>query len=137
MKRYGKRIVSTAIEHPSVDETLNRLSSEGFEVIKLGVDSFGRIDENELFEAVTPDTILVSLMLVNNEIGTVMPVASAMFDSFVVKPDCGQKSGSGIGRGYIIKCEIQLSHLLPVMYIFRNVFLLSSNFYLCISGRTI
>jgi len=77
MKRYGKRIVSTAIEHPSVDETLNRLSSEGFEVIKLGVDSFGRIDENELFEAVTPDTILVSVMLVNNEIGTVMPVASA------------------------------------------------------------
>lgn len=74
MKRFGKRIVSTAIEHPSVDEALNRLADEGFEVIKLKVNEYGNIDEKELFEAVTADTILVSMMKVNNEIGSVIPV---------------------------------------------------------------
>ncbi|MBQ3007774.1 MAG: cysteine desulfurase [Clostridia bacterium] len=77
MRRMGKRIVSTAVEHSSIDETLDKLANEGFEVIKLKVDSFGRINERELFSAVNSNTILITMMLVNNEVGTIMPVQAA------------------------------------------------------------
>lgn len=77
MRRMGRRIVSTSVEHSSVDDTLNRLEAEGFEVIKLKVDNYGRINEKELFAAVNSNTILITMMLVNNEVGTVMPVQSA------------------------------------------------------------
>lgn len=77
MKRFGKRIVSTSIEHPSVDEALNRLEEDGFEVIKLKVDHYGKINEKELFTAVNSNTILITMMLVNNEVGSIMPIASA------------------------------------------------------------
>lgn len=77
MRRMGRRIVSTSIEHPSVDETLNKLEAEGFEVIKLRVDSYGRINERELYSAVNSNTILITMMLVNNEVGTIMPIQAA------------------------------------------------------------
>lgn len=77
MRRMGKRIVSTSVEHPSVDETLNQLEAEGFEVIKLKVDGYGRICEKDLHAAVTSNTILITMMLVNNEVGTIMPVEAA------------------------------------------------------------
>ncbi len=77
MKRFGKRIVATSVEHPSIDETLNRLEEEGFEVIRLKVDGYGKISERDLFAAVNSNTILITMMLVNNEVGTIMPVASA------------------------------------------------------------
>lgn len=77
MKRNGKKIVSTSVEHPSVDETLSRLEAEGFEVVRLRVDSYGRINERELFNAVDRNTILVSIMAVNNEVGTVQPFEAA------------------------------------------------------------
>lgn len=77
MKRFGKRIVSTNIEHPSVDETLSRLEEDGFEVIRLKVDQFGKINEKDLFAAVNSNTILITMMLVNNEVGSIMPIASA------------------------------------------------------------
>ena len=77
MRRFGKRIVSTSVEHPSIDETLNKLEAEGFEVIKLRVDNFGRVNERELYAAVNSNTILITMMLVNNEVGTIMPVEAA------------------------------------------------------------
>lgn len=77
MRRMGRRIVSTSIEHPSIDETLNKLEAEGFEVIKLKVDGFGRINEKELFAAVNSNTVLITMMLVNNEVGTIMPIQAA------------------------------------------------------------
>lgn len=77
MKRLGKRIVSTAVEHPSVDEALTRLESEGFQVVRVPLNKDRELDEQALFEAITKDTILVTLMLVNNELGTIMPVQSA------------------------------------------------------------
>ncbi len=77
MRRRGKRIVTTSVEHSSIDETVRHLETEGFEVIRLGVDSKGRINERELFEAVNSDTILVSIMAVNNETGTIQPVEAA------------------------------------------------------------
>ncbi len=77
MRRMGRRIVSTSVEHSSVDDTLNKLEAEGFEVIKLKVDNYGRINEKELYAAVNSNTILITMMLVNNEVGTIMPVQAA------------------------------------------------------------
>jgi cysteine desulfurase len=77
LKRQGRRIVTTSIEHPSVYEPIKQLESEGFEVIRLKVDGSGRISEDALRDAVTPDTILVSIMAVNNEVGTIQPVEAA------------------------------------------------------------
>lgn len=74
MKRCGKRIVSTVAEHPSVYDTLTYLETKGFEIVRLRIDSEGKINPDELFEAITPDTILVSVMSVNNEVGSIMPV---------------------------------------------------------------
>lgn len=75
-KRLGNRIVTTAIEHESVLESAKELEKQGFEVVFLKPDIHGNISEEQLFEAVNKDTILVSMMYINNEVGTVMPVKS-------------------------------------------------------------
>ena len=77
MKRYGKRIVSTEAEHPAVYEALTKLETEGFEVVRLKPDSSGKISESDVYDAVTRDTVLVSIMAVNNEVGSIMPVRAA------------------------------------------------------------
>lgn len=77
MCRRGKHIITTSIEHPAILNTCAYLEKEGFEVTYLGVDAQGRVSLKDLEEAIRPDTILVSMMLVNNEIGTVQPVAEA------------------------------------------------------------
>lgn len=74
LKKRGNRIVTTSIEHPSVLKCMDQLESEGFEIIKLPVDERGFISENALFEAINENTILVSMMYVNNEIGTIQPI---------------------------------------------------------------
>ena len=73
-RRLGKRIVTTAIEHESVLQSAQELEKQGFEVVYLQPDSKGNISEKQLFDAVNSDTILVSMMYVNNEVGTIMPV---------------------------------------------------------------
>ena len=75
-KRKGKRIVTTAIEHESVLQSVGELEKQGFEVIRLMPDKQGRITEQQVFDAVNSDTILVSMMYVNNEVGSIMPVKS-------------------------------------------------------------
>lgn len=75
-KRKGKRIVTTAIEHESVLQSVDELEKQGFEVIRLMPDKQGRITEQQVFDAVNSDTILVSVMYVNNEVGSIMPVKS-------------------------------------------------------------
>ena len=74
LKREGNRIVTTSIEHPSVLEPIKRLEAMGCEVIRLNPDENGKIREEDLFEAVNKNTILVSCMAVNNEVGSLLPV---------------------------------------------------------------
>lgn len=73
-QRAGKHIISTRIEHASVYQPLAFLESLGFEVTYLSVDSEGHISLEELEQSIRPDTILVSVMYVNNEIGAIEPV---------------------------------------------------------------
>ncbi len=76
-QRAGKHIITTAIEHASVYNPLIFLEEQGYEVTYLPVDHEGRISPDELEAAVREDTILVSIMHVNNEIGTIEPVEEA------------------------------------------------------------
>lgn len=73
-KRKGKRIVTTAIEHESVLQSIDELEKQGFEVVRLMPDEFGRITKQQIFDAVNEETILVSIMYVNNEVGSIIPV---------------------------------------------------------------
>lgn len=73
-RKRGNRIVTTMIEHPSVLNTMKELEKEGFEVIYLKPDVWGRIQPEQVYAAVTPDTILVSMMCVNNEVGSILPL---------------------------------------------------------------
>ncbi|MDD6356108.1 MAG: cysteine desulfurase family protein [Oscillospiraceae bacterium] len=73
-KRKGNRIVTTAIEHESIMESVAELEKQGFEVIRLMPDKYGNITKEQIFEAVNSDTILVSMMYINNEVGSVLPV---------------------------------------------------------------
>lgn len=73
-RRAGNRIVTTAIEHESVLQSAEELEKQGFEVIYLKPDKFGNISEEQIFDAVNKDTILVSMMYINNEVGSILPV---------------------------------------------------------------
>lgn len=74
LRRLGNRIVTTAVEHPAVLECCKSLETDGFEVIRIGVDHNCLPLIDQLRAAVNERTILVSMMHVNNEVGTVMPV---------------------------------------------------------------
>lgn len=76
-RRSGNRLITTQIEHPSVLNTMEYLREQGFEVIYLPVDQKGVVLLDALREALDPETILVSMMQVNNEIGSVQPIAEA------------------------------------------------------------
>lgn len=76
-QKRGKKIVTTTIEHPSVLETVKRLECEGFEVVYLKPQENGVISIDDLRAAIDKNTVLVSMMLVNNETGAIQPVNKA------------------------------------------------------------
>ena len=76
MKRRGKHIISSAVEHDAVRRSLDELESRGFEVTRLAPDEKGGISVDSVVSALRDDTILVSLMLVNNETGAVTDISS-------------------------------------------------------------
>ena len=78
VKRYGKKnkhVITTAIEHPAVLRCMNELEHQGYEITYLQPDSSGNIALDSLKAALRKDTVLVSIMMVNNETGAVMPIA--------------------------------------------------------------
>src|SRR5207247_4737171 len=74
---HGEQIITTAIEHHAVLHEAERLQEEGFRVTYIGVDGEGFIDLQDLEDAVTDDTALVSIMYVNNEVGTIESIEDA------------------------------------------------------------
>ena len=74
-KARGHRIVTSSIEHHAVGHSLRYLEKFGFETVELAVDRYGRVDPDELEAAIDDRTILVSVMLANNEVGTIQPIA--------------------------------------------------------------
>lgn len=98
-RRNGKRIVTSAIEHSSVLDSVAELEKQGFEVIRLVPDSHGHISPEQVGEAVTSDTVLVTMMMVNNEVGSILPVEAAVravrrnAPKAIVHCDCVQAFG--------------------------------------------
>jgi cysteine desulfurase len=74
-KARGNRLVTTAVEHHAVLHALRHLEKFGFEIVTLPVDRYGRVDPEHLEAAINDRTVLVSLMLANNEVGTIQPMA--------------------------------------------------------------
>jgi cysteine desulfurase len=74
-KEKGNHLITVRTEHKATLDTMKRLERQGYEVTYLATDKFGRISGQQLREAITDKTILVSVMLANNEIGTIQPIA--------------------------------------------------------------
>ncbi len=73
-RKKGRHIITTAIEHSAVYKTAKKLEQDGFEISYLPVNQYGQVQPEQLDDAIREDTILVSMMLANNEIGTILPI---------------------------------------------------------------
>ena len=87
MGKRGKHIITTALEHSAILNCMKVLEDQGYEVTYLKPDALGRITLDSLREALRPDTILVSIMMVNNEVGSVQPIAQMAKLTHRVCPD--------------------------------------------------
>jgi cysteine sulfinate desulfinase/cysteine desulfurase-like protein len=75
-RQYGHHIIMSAVEHPAVIEVCKWLETKGFRITTLPVDEYGCVDPASLESAITSDTILVTVMHANNEVGTIQPIAA-------------------------------------------------------------
>lgn len=73
-KKNGKHLITTVIEHPAIMQTCKQLEREGYEVTYVGVDSDGRVSLDDIENAVRDDTVMVSVMFANNEMGAIQPI---------------------------------------------------------------
>jgi len=74
-RKRGKHIIASKVEHPAVDNTLRWLFGQGFSITRVPVDGSGRVDPDAVRAALTPGTILITVMHANNEVGTIQPLA--------------------------------------------------------------
>ena len=97
-EKKGRHLIVSKIEHPSVLYAARRLERQGFRVTQVGVDRTGRVDPEEMKRAIEPDTVLISIMLANGELGTLEPiekiVAIAKERGIVVHTDAVSACGS-------------------------------------------
>lgn len=99
LKRRGKRIITSQIEHPSVLEACRKLEKEGFDVVYIKAGNDGIVDTEQIKDSLTDDTILVSIMHVNNETGVIQPISEissmvkARAKNAVMHCDCVQSFG--------------------------------------------
>ncbi len=93
----GNHIITTTIEHPAVTEVCAYLETQGFNITYLPVDKHGLIDPGQVADAITPQTILVSVMLANNEVGTIEPISEiaqiTRSNDILFHSDCAQAVG--------------------------------------------
>ena len=93
----GKHIITSAIEHPAVTEVCNYLASLGWEITYLPVDSYGVVNASDVEKAVRRDTVLITVMHANNEVGTIQPIeeigAIAKKNNIVFHTDAAQSIG--------------------------------------------
>lgn len=102
--RAGKHIITTRIEHPAVLASVKQLEEEGFSVTRLPVDGSGIVSLEALEKAMTPETILVSVMMVNNEIGSIQPLADISRIAKAVSPACLIHTDAVQGFGKLPVC---------------------------------
>jgi len=97
LRDKGRHLVTTAVEHPAVTEVMKHLEREGWFVTVVGVDEHGRVDPADVAAALRPDTVLVSVMHANNELGTILPLrqiaAAAHARGVLVHTDAAQSLG--------------------------------------------
>jgi len=93
----GNHIITSTVEHPAVTEVCRYLENSGYKVTYLPVDEYGLVDPKQLEEAITPQTILVTIMHANNEVGTIEPIAElveiAHRHGLLFHSDCAQSVG--------------------------------------------
>ncbi len=96
-RNRGNHIVTSAVEHPAVTEVCRYLETHGFRITYLPVDKYGLVDVSQLKEVLTKETILVSIMHANNEVGAIQPIAdiaeAAHAIGALVHTDCAQSVG--------------------------------------------
>jgi len=106
LRGRGRHVVTSAVEHPSVAQPFQRLKEEGWDVTVLPVDSHGRIKPADLDAALRDDTVLVSIMHANNEVGTIQPIAGIAAltrpRGIILHTDAAQSTG---------KISVQVSEL--------------------------
>ncbi|MBN1326512.1 MAG: cysteine desulfurase, partial [Candidatus Cloacimonetes bacterium] len=97
LKSKGNHIITSAIEHPAIMEVCDHLSKQGFRITYLPVDDTGLISCTDLEQKITPETILISIMHANNEVGTIQPIAEiskiAHKHGIVLHTDAAQSAG--------------------------------------------
>ncbi|MGD8702390.1 MAG: aminotransferase class V-fold PLP-dependent enzyme [Desulfosarcina sp.] len=97
LKANGRHIITSTVEHPAVLEVCRHLETEGFETTYVGVDHTGWVSPDDIASAIRPDTILITIMHANNEVGTIQPIAEiaelANHHGICVHTDAAQSVG--------------------------------------------
>ena len=97
-KEKGNHIITSAIEHPAVTEVCGYLEGEGFRITYLTVDEYGLVDPGDVEKAIAPQTILITIMHANNEVGTIQPIADIAKVAKVHKISMHSDAAQSVGK---------------------------------------